>query len=310
MLKIGIIGTLEKGAVLDGIISGCNACSTSGVYDPDPDLTLNFNGNSDIPFFTSFKAFLSRSDAIIVDRLTNLKPDHIVEAIRSSKHVLLAKPFDWSEETLEYLYRLADEANSLLKLRQSFLFDPVIQAAFPLIQNPAFIDYQINIPAKKHTDQLQDTIAASIFQCLDAILYLNPARITRSSTVLSPDLFGYPGVIHGRLEFDNGCISNITCNGYAEEGKSVCTVYQENRQAILNFTGRRLVIRDKIPGQDKPRSTTVPVKRKDPVAEEIRYFIDLISNRNYHLVPFHNYYQSLSLGIQMIQNLPKQPVSI
>jgi len=178
--------------------------------------------------------------------------------------------------TRRFIRKLSDEANTLLKIRESFLFHPVIKAARPLINNPAFIDYQIDISADTDSDQLQDLITLSIFQCLDAILYLNPARITRSNTVFSPDLFGVPGVIHGRLEFDNGCISNITCNGYAEQQKSICYIYQENRHAVLNFLNNRLVIKDKLPGKEKPKSTNIPIKTANPVAEEIQYFLELV----------------------------------
>jgi predicted dehydrogenase len=247
---------------------------------------------------------------IIVDRASSIKSGHIIEALRSSKHVLLDKPLDWSDDELEYLFKLSDEASTLLKIRESFLFHPVIKAAQPLIHNPAFIDYHIDISADTDSDQLQDLITLSIFQCLDAILYLNPARIIKSNTVFSPDLFGLPGVIHGRLEFDNGCIANITCNGYAEQQKSVCYIYQENRHAVLNFVNNRLVIKDKLPGKEKPKSTTLTVKPGDPVAEEIRYFIELILNKSYHLVPFHNYYQSFLLGRKMLQNLLLNTISI
>jgi hypothetical protein len=310
MLKIGVVGTLEKGAEINEIISDQTACALTGIFDPDPDLSLQFSGSSNLPFFTSYKAFLSRCDAIIVDRVKSLRSEHIVEAIRDSKHVLLEKPIDWSENELEYLYKLADEANTLLKLRESFLFHPVITAARPLIQNPAFIDYQIDISADTNSDRLQDLITSSIFKCLDSIFYLNPARITKSNTVLSPDLFGFPGVIHGSLEFDNGCISNITCNGYSEQEKFTCNIYQENRQSILNFITNRLIIKDKMPGDDKPRSTKIPVGKTNQVADEIMYFIELVINKNYHLVPFHNYFQSFVLGKQMLQNLPVHSLNV
>ena len=312
MLKIGIIGTFDSVSGLSGIISGQTACTFIGIYDPDPDpdMTLPFSGSTDIPFFTSYQAFLSRCEAVIVDRASSIKSGHIIEALRCSKHVLLDKPFDWPDDELEYLFKLADEANTLLKLRESFLFHPVIKAAQPLIHNPAFIDYQIDISADTEPDQLPELITTSIFQCLDAILYLNPARITRSNTVFSPDLFGFPGVVHGRLEFDNGCISNITCNGYAEQQKSICYIYQENRHAILNFVNNRLIIKDRMPGKEKPKSTTIPIKAVDPLTEEIRYFIELVLNKSYHLVPFHNLFQSFLHGRKMLQNLTFHPISI
>ncbi len=304
MLKIGIIGDYDPVERLGRILSDLSSCSFSGSYNPNPDRAILFSDTFNIPLFSSYTAFLDSCDAIIVDHTDQISPDHIIQAIKESKHILLEKPLQWQDEELEYFFKLAEEAQILFKFRESFLFHPVLKAAEPYIQNPTFIDYQIGISSETPSAQLPELIIRALVQCLDAIFYLNPARIKKTSTVFSPDLFGFPGVIHGRLEFDNGCISNITCNGYAEQNKSACLIYQENRHANLNFFNQKLVIKDKIPENDKPKSFTVPIKSKDPVAEEIWNFIDMILDKSFFLAPFHNYYQSFMLARKMIENLP------
>ncbi len=310
MLKIGIIGDFDTVAGLSRILSDLSSCSFSGSYHPNPVRAKQFSDSSDIPVFSSYEAFLSSCDAIIVDQTEEINSSHIINAIKGSKHILLEKPLQWQDEELEYLFKLAEEAQILFKLRESFLFHPVLKAAEPYIQSPAFIDYQIGISSETPPEQLPDLIIRALVQCLDAIFYLNPARIKKTSTVFSPDLFGFPGVIHGRLEFDNGCISNITCNGYAEQQKSTCLIYQENRHANLNFINQKLVIKDKLPDKKKLKSFTVPIKSKDPVAEEIWNFIDMILNKSFYLAPFHNYYQSFMLARKMIENLPIHSLAI
>ena len=304
MLKIGIIGDYDPVASLSRILSELSTCSFSGSYHPHPHLANLLSDNFNIPVFTSFDAFLESCDAIIVDHTDGISSNHISKAIKASKHILLEKPLQWQVEELEYLFKLAEEAQILFKFRESFLFHPVLKAAAPFIQNPTFIDYQIGISSETTSAHLPDLIIRALVQGLDAIFYLNPARIKKTSTVFSPDLFGFPGVIHGRLEFDNGCISNITCNGYAEQQKSACLIYQENRHANLNFLNRKLVIKEKLPGNYKPKSFTVPIKSEDPEAEEIWNYTDMILNKSFYLAPFHNYYQSFMLARKMIENLP------
>lgn len=304
MLKIGIIGEYDPVASLIRTLSDLSTCSISGSYHPNPNRASFLSENVNIPVFASYEAFLDSCDAIIVDNTDGINSNHIINAIKGSKHILLDKPLQWQDEELEYLFKLAEEAQILFKFRESFLFHPVLKAAEPYIQNPTFIDYRIGLSSETPSEQLPDLIIHALVQCLDAIFYLNPARIKKTSTVFSPDLFGFPGVIHGRLEFDNGCISNITCNGYAEQNKSACLIYQENRHANLNFLNKKLVIKDKLPENDKLKSFTVPVKSKDPVAEEIWNFIDMILNKSFYLAPFYNYYQSFMLARKMIENLP------
>ena len=304
MLKIGIIGDSDPVASLNRILSEISTCSLSGSYHPGQNHANLLYDEHNIPFFASFEAFLDSCDAIIVDHSDEINPDLIIEAIKGSKHILLDKPLQWQDEQLEYLFKLAEEAQILFKFRESFLFHPVLKAAEPYIRNPTFIDYQIGISSETPSEQLPDLIIRALVQCLDAIFYLNPARIKKTSTVFSPDLFGFPGVIHGRLEFDNGCISNITCNGYAEQNKSACLIYQEDRHANLNFLNQKLVIKEKLPENDKLKSFKVPISTKDPVAEEIWNFIEMIQNKSFYLAPFHNYYQSFLLARRMIENLP------
>lgn len=304
MLKIGIIGDYDPAANLSRILSDLSACSFSGSYKPSPGRANQLWDDFNLPVFSSYEAFLDSCDAIIVDHTDEINSNHIINAIKGSKHILLEKPMQWPDEELEYLFKLAEEAQILFKFRESFLFHPVLKAAEPYIQSPTFIDYQIDISSETPSEQWPSLIIRALVQCLDAIFYLNPARIKKTSTVFSPDLFGFPGVIHGRLEFDNGCISNITCNGYAEQNKSACLIYQENRHANLNFLNQKLVIKDRLPDNDKLKSFTVPVKSKDPVAEEIWNFIDMILNKSFYLAPYHNFYQSFMLARKMIENLP------
>lgn len=304
MLKIGIIGDKDPGSGLHRIITDNTNCIYSGCYKPDSAHTGHFSGDSNVNVYSSFQAFLSSCDAIIVESTKDIDSGNIIEAMKNSKHILLEKPLDWHNEELEYLFKLAEEANILFQLRKTFLFDPVIIAAQPFIHTPAFIDYQIGISSEAPTEKLPDMIIQSVFQCLDAIFYLNPGRVSKYDTVFSPDLFGFPGVIHGRIEFDNGCIANITCNGYAEQDKSICYIYQENRQAILNFLSRRLVIKDKTEEEEKPKSLSVPLTKTDPVVEEMLNFTQMILNKSFHLTSLDRNIQSFYLARKMIENLP------
>ncbi len=304
MLKIGTIGKGNNEVGPGEIIAGHTTCLYSGIYLPDADEARQLAGNSEVPVYTSFQAFLSNCDAIIVESTNGINSENIIEALKDTKHILLQKPMDWVDEELEYLFKLSEEANTLLQLREPFLFHPVVKTAEPFIHSPAFIDYQIGISSEASMEKLPDLITKSILQCMDVIFHLNHGRVSKYDTVFSPDLFGFPGVIHGRIEFDNGCIANITCNGFAEQEKSVCYIYQENRHAILNFMNKRLTIKDRNTGEEKPKSFNVPVKTSDPYVEEIVNFTDSLLNKSYHLISYDKYLHSFMLARRMLENLP------
>ena len=304
MLKIGVIGGGDPGNSIGSIIRNHTTCIYAGNYVSDAVLAKQISEGQGVPVFTSYEAFLAECDAIIVDSISDVSPEQITTALKGSMHILLEKPMEWEDSELEYLFKLADEANSLLKFRETFLHHPVIKGAEPFIHNPAFIDYQIGISSESPSEILPEKILGSFLQCLDAITHLNPGRVSKYNTVFSPDLFGVPGVIHGRIEYDNGCVANITCNGFAEQEKSVCYIFQENRHAILNFQTRRLTIKDRKQEDEKPRSFSVPLKSEDPIIGEILHFTESCLNNSYHLSSPDRYLQSFLLARRMIENLP------
>ncbi len=310
MLKIGIIGEDISGRSLSEVISNYTTCIYSGTYFSDPERAQSFLGHFNLPVFTSYQAFLASCDAIVVESAADIDSGRIIEALKDTKHILLEKPMEWPDEEIEYLFKLAEEANTLLQLREPTLFNPVLLAAEPFIHTPAFIDYQIGISSEIDVEKLPAMIERSLSGCVDAIFHLNRGRVTKHDTVFSPDLFGFPGVIHGRIEFDNGCIANITCNGYAEQNKSVCYIYQENRHAMLNFLNNKLIIKDRTEGKEKPKSFKVPLKTADPVVEEILNFTGMILNKGYHLTTHERYLQSFLLTRKMIEHLPIREMQV
>ena len=120
MLKIGIIGDSDPVASLSRTLSDLSTCSFSGSYYPRPDQSNLLFDNANIPVFASYEAFLDSCDAIIVDHTDEINSNHIINAIKGSKHILLDKPLQWQDEVLEYLFKLAEEAQILVKFRESF----------------------------------------------------------------------------------------------------------------------------------------------------------------------------------------------
>ena len=162
MLKIGIIGDYDPVASLSRTLSDLLTCSFSGCYHPSPDHVNLPSDNANIPVFASYEAFLDSCDAIIVDQTDEINSNHIINAIKGSKHILLDKPLQWQDEELEYLFKLEEEAQILFKFRESFLFHPVLKAAEPYIQNPTFIDYRIGISSETPSEDLPDLIIRAL----------------------------------------------------------------------------------------------------------------------------------------------------
>ena len=98
MLKIGIIGDYDPVASLSRILSDLSTCSFSGTYQSSPDHANLLSDNFNIPVFASYEAFLDSCDAIIVDHTDEIDSNHIINAIKGSKHILLGKPLQWQDE--------------------------------------------------------------------------------------------------------------------------------------------------------------------------------------------------------------------
>ncbi|MGZ3921768.1 MAG: Gfo/Idh/MocA family oxidoreductase, partial [Bacteroidia bacterium] len=130
------------------------------------------------------------------------------------KHVFIEKPVTSTLVQAKQLQLLMDEAGVCVQVGHVERFNPAFIAAQPYIKDAAFIEvHRLAQYNPRGTDV--SVVLDLMMHDLDLVLSIvkaNVKKISANGTALVSKL---PDIVNARIEFDNGCVANITTNRMA-----------------------------------------------------------------------------------------------
>jgi hypothetical protein len=183
----------------------------SGFYDIDPERSEKIASEFNVHAFSSYQELLDNSDVVDIVVPTVSHYECAVQAIKQHKHVFLEKPMTATVKEAEAILKLAGEAQVKAQVGHIERFNPAFLAARPYISNPMFIEiHRLAEFTIRSTDV--SVIYNLMIHDIDIVLSVvksNLRRIHASGVKVVTDS---TDIANARLEFDNGCVANITAS--------------------------------------------------------------------------------------------------
>lgn len=205
-----------------------------GVYDIDQQLTADLAAQYQVKAFKSLEETLAHANVIDIVTPSNTHFEIAREAIIKGKHVFIEKPVTALLEEAKQLRRLINEAGVCLQVGHVERFNPAFIAAQPYITNPKFIEiHRLAQYNARGTDV--SVVLDLMMHDLDLVLSIVNANIKKISasgaTFVSPS----PDIVNARIEFDNGCVANITTNRMALKNSRKFRVFSDKNFVSINL---------------------------------------------------------------------------
>lgn len=229
MIHIGLVGPMSVCLPDVYLLREMSHYQVSGIYDPD---SLS-QSDTDITrsYYTPEELF-SVSDAIVFKTFD--PPYSLVElALKYSCHILI----DWhilhySLTTMNYLIKLKNEANVIIKIPNSYRYNPAF------LSSRAYITYPVQIAfnRKEQAESLHikhPQIAEQEIATIDLLLSLIPSHIGRINVQGISMGEDQTDIVSIYIEFVNGSMAELIINKVAETNQCMMTIYQ--KEGILNL---------------------------------------------------------------------------
>ncbi len=238
--------------------------------------TLNTEAVSD------YRQLIGRVDAVSVAVPT---PAHFEVAklfLENGVHVLVEKPITTTIEHAETLIRLAKENKALLQVGHLERYNNVIKAAAPMLHNPRFIDSVRLAPFKLRGTDVNVVMDLMIHD-IDIIQSLVNAKISNISANGASVLSEYIDIANARIEFDNGCVANVTASRISLKQERRIRIFQHDSYLSLDLDQKKLFCHEKgdgemFPGIPKIASQELSFDKGDALNDQIACFLDSIQN--------------------------------
>lgn len=159
-------------------------------------------------------------------------------AITKGKHVFIEKPLANTMEEAKELVKLAREANSKFQVGHVERFNPAFLALDGYTINPMFIEvHRLAQFNPRGTDV--SVILDLMIHDIDIILSLVKSNVKFISANGVAVMSDTPDIANVRIEFDNGCVANLTSSRISMKKMRKMRLFQKDAYIGIDFLARK-----------------------------------------------------------------------
>ena len=241
MLKIGVLGAGHLGKIHIKCILESDKLEMVGFYDPDSSITKQVEEDFGVKYFDDITTLIDAVDIVDIVTPTISHFDCAIQSLKGFKHVFIEKPIVTTPEEAKQLIALAEEAEVKVQVGHVERFNPAFKAAFPYLTKPMFIEThrlaQFN-PRGTDVPVILDLMIHDIDIVL-SVVRSNIRKISASGVSVVSDT---PDIANARLEFDNGCVANLTASRISMKNMRKSRFFQQDAYIAVDFLTKKAEI--------------------------------------------------------------------
>jgi len=270
--------------------------------------------------FDSVSELLKTVDAVDIVTPTITHFACAEEALKLGKHVFIEKPLTETLDEGRQLIALANEQNLRVQVGHVERFNPAFTAALPYFDQPMFIEThrlaQFN-PRGCDVPVVLDLMIHDI----DVILSVVKSPVVNISASGVAVVSDSHDIANARLEFENGCVANLTTSRISLKNMRKSRFFQKNAYISVDFLTKEMevitmedvhgepdpfdMVMDLGPGKpskkimfDKPE-----IAANNAIKDELSSFADSMNNKTLPIVSIEDGYAALEVAHRILEKL-------
>jgi predicted dehydrogenase len=156
------------------------------------------------------------------------------KVIENGKHVLIEKPMSNTVEQARELIDLAEKNNCRIQVGCVERYNSAIKALEDIPIHPDYIEAQRLSPFNSEREK-SDVIIDLMLDDIDLILFLVKSEAVNISSNSASVISSGIDIVNARIEFENGCVANLTASRIARKRVNKTRLYQKNQQITIDY---------------------------------------------------------------------------
>ncbi|NDG46994.1 MAG: gfo/Idh/MocA family oxidoreductase, partial [Flavobacteriia bacterium] len=241
MLKVGVFGAGHLGKIHIKVIAASPKLELIGYYDPNLDLAQS----SDL--LKKHKAFQSPEELIhavdIVDIVSTPQTHFSIaqKAIEAGKHLFIEKPMAATVAEATEIIQLAEQKGVIGQVGHIERFNPAYIALQPFIENPRFIETH-RLAEFNPRGTTVSVVLDLMIHDIDIVLSTVKAPIKNIQASGVAVISKSPDICNARIEFENGCIANLTASRVSLKKVRKSRFFQKNASLVVDYLTQQVEI--------------------------------------------------------------------
>jgi len=321
MLNIGVLGAGHLGKIHIKCIKEIPEFNFTGFYDPDPSNSAKVEKEFNVKRFESLDSLIDSVDVVDIVTPTISHFECAAKSLKKCRHVFIEKPIVTSIEEARELIKIANEANVKVQVGHVERFNPAFLAVESYFDHPMFIEShrlaQFN-PRGTDVPVILDLMIHDIDIIL-SVVKSNIKKISASGVAVVSDT---PDIANARIEFDNGCVANLTASRISLKNMRKSRFFQKDAYISVDFLKKEVEvfrIKDVDPENKSPMGFVLDigqgkgpkqimfdkpdVKPLNAIKTELESFYAAIINNTLPSVTINDGYIALEVAHKIIEKI-------
>jgi predicted dehydrogenase len=321
MLKVGVLGAGHLGKIHLRLLNQSEEYELVGFYDPFEDNAKKVAAEFGYRKFDTIADLIAAVDVVDIVTPTLSHHDCAVEVIKAGKHVFIEKPISNTVTEAEEIIALAKEYNVKGQVGHVERFNPAFTAVKNQIQNPMFIEtHRLAEFNPRGTDV--PVVLDLMIHDIDAILSVVKSKVKSVHASGVSVLSQSPDISNARIEFENGCVANITSSRISMKNMRKSRFFQKDAYISVDYLDKvceivKMKDAPEVPGDfdmilqnaegekkqiyfDNPS-----VEPNNAILDELNAFADAINNNTTPIVTLEDGTEALRVAYMIIDSMEK-----
>ena len=308
-LRVGVIGTGHLGRHHARIYSELENCELYGIVDIDPKQREEIAAIYNTRAFVDYRELIEHIDAVSVVVPTVLHYQISKDLLSHGIDVLVEKPMTSTLGQAWELLELSHQQKAILQIGHLERFNSAVLTLEKYLNNPRFIEsYRIAPFIERGVDV--DVVLDLMIHDIDIILSIVKSKIKKIEAVGVPVISPKIDIANARLEFENGCLVNVTASRVSLKKERKMRIFQEDAYFSLNYADCLLysctLERDATEGKTYPFRVIrndIPVSKIEPLRAELEAFLNSCYTRQKPLVSGEEGYEALTVAFMILEKI-------
>ncbi len=305
-LKVGVIGVGRLGAFHTQKYARVPGCELVGIADIDAKRAKKIAKPLKVGYTTDFLEILREVEAVSIATPTSTHFEIVKTCLEAGIHTLVEKPICRDPQDAKRLIEIAQKAGVKLQVGHVERFNPAILKADPLIRRPLFIEvHRLGYFSRRGTDV--DVVLDLMIHDLDLVTHYVNSPVAHISAAGVPILTDHGDIANVRLEFESGCVANLTASRVSKKKMRKFRLFQKNGYLSIDLLNHEVTWVKKVIKQVLgypiilPRKLRVP--EVDALEEEIRAFVQSVRQDTPVRVSGEDGLQALTLATKIKEEM-------
>ena len=330
VVGVGVFGR-NHARVLSELQKANAGVELVGVCDANPERAAEIAMEFKTQAFTSLAQLLGKAkpNAAIVSVPTN---HHLGTAKQLMEHgvdVLIEKPIAMSLAEADELIAVAKKNGRIAMVGHLERFNPAVRACHALLTHPMFFEaHRLSIFTPRALDV--DVVLDLMIHDIDVLLSMVDAPVKEVRAVGIPILSSKVDISNVRMEFENGCVANLTASRVSTERVRKLRFFQPRQYVSIDYAKQDLFSLTVDPAAmakqsfenlmfspSAPGAPPIPgvklarpeVIHEEPLMAEHKAFFKAVQERSTPPVPLEDGRRALAVALDIHQSMAEHHMS-